>query len=123
MATTLSSTATPVPAIMAALSQCDRKQLGTLVTVAIDLLDLLDGDPDLEEDNEDCCPARDDMIESWPIARTSYWHATGARLDIGDDVDAEDSFDREAIEECEPELYVGGGGRGELLHGTPMGRQ
>lgn len=33
-----------------------RAQLAHLITVAIDLLDMLDGDPDLEPDNDDIDP-------------------------------------------------------------------
>lgn len=50
----------PMPAVARILSRYSRDKLEAFVSVAIDLLDTLDGDTDLEEDNDDCCPARDD---------------------------------------------------------------
>lgn len=38
----------PMPAVARILSQFDRQQLAGFIEVAIDLLDTLDGDPDLE---------------------------------------------------------------------------
>ena len=39
----------PIPAVARILSRHDRSNLAAFVTVAIDLLDVLDGDPDLED--------------------------------------------------------------------------
>lgn len=38
----------PAPAVMAILGRFEREQIATFITVAVDLLDAIDGDPDLE---------------------------------------------------------------------------
>jgi len=48
---TLPGTIPPMPAVARILSRYDRGKLAAFVTVAIDLLDVMDGDPDLEEDD------------------------------------------------------------------------
>ena len=45
---TLPGTFPPMPAVARILSRHDRGKLAAFVTVAIDLLDVLDGDPDRE---------------------------------------------------------------------------
>ena len=50
----------PPEAITRVLSRFDRAQLVGFIAVAIDLLDLADGDTDIEDDNEDRCPSNDD---------------------------------------------------------------
>lgn len=51
----------PMPAVARILSRYDRAKLEAFVSVAIDLLDVLDGDPDLEEEErEDDDPAEAD---------------------------------------------------------------
>ena len=49
-------------ALMAArlLDKHSPHEIAEAVEILIDVLDLIGGDPDAEEDNEDCCPARDD---------------------------------------------------------------
>ncbi len=43
----------PAPAaVMRVLSRYDRRRLAAFVSVAIDLMDLMDGDPDLEDNND-----------------------------------------------------------------------
>lgn len=80
----------PMPAIARILACHSRESLSAFITVAIDLLDTLDGDPDLEdddpaeeadpaedadpveEDNEDCCLAGDDRVFSGPAFVSNY---------------------------------------------------
>ena len=67
----------PMPAVARILSRYDRQKLEAFLAIAIDLLDTMDGDTDVEveepeeddpleqddpaeDDDEDCCPARDD---------------------------------------------------------------
>ncbi len=50
----------PMPAVARILSRHDRDKLSAFITVAIDLLDVLDGDADLEDSDEDRCEAGDD---------------------------------------------------------------
>jgi len=56
---TLPGTIPPMPAVARILSRYDRGKLAAFVTIAIDLLDVLDGDPDREgqcnEDEVSCC--------------------------------------------------------------------
>lgn len=53
--------ATAAPAAdLSILQRISRDRLEAFIEAAITLLDLADGDCDLEEDNEDACPARDD---------------------------------------------------------------
>lgn len=55
-----------------------------VVDQLIDMLDRADGDPDLEDDSEDCCAAHDDDI--------AFRCDDGG---AGDATDAEDGHDRE----------------------------
>ena len=43
----------PMPAVAAILARYDRKHLGAFVAVAIDLMDVVDGDPDGESNGDD----------------------------------------------------------------------
>lgn len=45
---TLPSHVAPMPAVMRTLAQFDRKSLEAFIIVAISLLDVVDGDPDVE---------------------------------------------------------------------------
>lgn len=67
------------PAVAHILSRCDRGELADLVTVAIDLLDVLDGDPDQEEDDD----GGDWASEDHPGARP-YFVRTGPGCPISD---------------------------------------
>lgn len=49
----------PMPAVARILSRYDRGKLSAFVAVAIDLLDVLDGDPDTE-------PSGDETDAAWP---------------------------------------------------------
>nr|WP_298689670.1 hypothetical protein [uncultured Dongia sp.] len=61
-----------------------RAQLEAAIQAAIEALDLIDGDPDLQEDNEDMCEAyEDDLGKTFPI------------LGAGDETDAEPNGDDE----------------------------
>ncbi len=48
MATIHPNSIPPAPAVMRVLGKFDRQSLASFISVAIDLLDVLDGDPDLE---------------------------------------------------------------------------
>ena len=50
----------PMPAVALILSRLDRAQLGSFVEIAIELMDVADGNPDLELDDE---PEVDDEQE------------------------------------------------------------
>ena len=47
-------------AVIAAMARHNREELATFVAVAIDLMDAMDGDIDLEDGDEDRCEAADD---------------------------------------------------------------
>lgn len=61
----------PMPAVARILARYDRASLESFLSVAIDLLDTMDGDPDFEEDDPpedsdvDRCPAHDDDPAFW----------------------------------------------------------
>ncbi len=68
----------PSPAVMAILSRFDRPTLEAFLTVAVDLLDTLDPDPDAEQ-------------STWPEASESREHDAGLPEDSeagGDEADA-----------------------------------
>ena len=98
----------PPAAIMRVLSRYDRPRLAAFVTVAIDLLDTLDGDadlepePDLEPDGDE----QDAAYVEWSCLhqrqRSKPNLTLGQEDDEQDDFD-EDSFDQEYVEECEEE--------------------
>ncbi|WP_414901293.1 hypothetical protein ACMT1E_15050 [Sphingomonas flavalba] len=62
----------PPPAITRVLAAFDRDQLAGFVAVAIDLLDLADGDPDREEDDPPESAGDDLGDQSYP-----EWHTRG----------------------------------------------
>lgn len=104
--------ATPVPAaVMRVLSHYGRKRLAVFVAVAIDLMDLMDGDPDFEvggDDEPDFAngDTKDLAYAEWTSLRgrqrAGGCIATQHEDDEEDDV-GEDSHDREGIDEREPE--------------------
>lgn len=71
----------PPAAVSRVLQRYDRDQLAAFVGIAIDLIDLADGDPDNEESDEDRCSAHDD---------NPGWVHCGTDGGAGDAVDAED---------------------------------
>jgi hypothetical protein len=78
-----------------------RQRLERVIESAIGLLDALDGDPDLEEDNEDACAA-EDMA---PGGRDTWYP--------GDPDDGEAETDLGALEdEITPGMYRGDHGPG-----------
>ena len=65
----------PMPAVAKILSRYDRSQLEDFISVAIGLLDVADGDPDLETDDSDYEPDDDAKGDpSW-----TEWHTRGRR--------------------------------------------
>ena len=70
----------PAPAVMAILARFDRQTLEAFLTVAVDLLDLADGDPDMEEtgDEQDGSLAEDE-----PAARFAEM-GNGPGCDVSD---------------------------------------
>lgn len=83
----------PLPPAFRHATELPRADLERLIEELVTMLDVADGDPDaenydvdLEDDNEDCCTARDDGMgfsgdDGYP----------------GDPEDAEDGHDREAV--------------------------
>ncbi len=61
-----------------------RKAIEKRIELLIALLDEYDGDEDLEDGDEDCCPAFEDRL--WSMGQLDDW--TGG---AGDPVDAEES--------------------------------
>lgn len=116
----------PPAAVTRVLSRFDRAQLAGFIAIAIDLLDVADGDADLEangdemdasvpegswrtgvidprhrdhddaeDDDSDCCPARDDVgTDHYATRKIGF----DGRAGLTDD-DAEDTFDREQTNE------------------------
>ena len=66
MATTHPSAMPPAPAVMRVLSRFDRQSLASFITLAIELLDLVDGDSDTEPNGDelDGNPASEDEFMS-----------------------------------------------------------
>lgn len=62
----------------------DRSAIEQRIEQLIALLDVLDGDPDIEDGDEDCCPAFEDRI--WSMGAIAHW-LEGP----GDHEDAEES--------------------------------
>lgn len=54
------ATALPLPAVLATIPSLPRPVLARLVARMIDRMDELDGDPDLEVSEDDCCAVGDD---------------------------------------------------------------
>src|SRR5690606_4094015 len=87
--------ALPLDLLLSTLPSLPRAALNRLVERAIDHLDELDGDPDLEAE-EDCCEAADDEVRAG-VAPAYRWYQQIER--VGDDDDAEpahaSAFDRD----------------------------
>lgn len=82
----------PMPAVVRILSRFDRPKLEGFIAVAIGLLDVLDGDPDLEN-----ATGAEDAFEDHE-ERFGY---DGPGCDVADP--GEDEHDREAVDEREPD--------------------
>lgn len=76
-----------LPAEIRGATVLPRDQLEALIEALIDTLDAADGNPDLEDDSEDCCMGHDDDL--------AFRCDDGG---AGDDGDAEDEHDRELVE-------------------------
>ena len=92
----MSTNVPPMPAVARILARYDRPQVEAFVEVAIALLDTLDGDPNVEDGDEDCCPAGDDGV----FAGRQPGEAFGG---IGSDDDEEEDDPGGGSIECEPE--------------------
>lgn len=68
MATMHPSAIAPAPAVMRILGRFDRQLLASFITVAIDLLDVVDGDADAEPnaDEDDGNASEDDFMHHEP---------------------------------------------------------
>ena len=95
----------PAPAVMAILSRFDRPTLEAFLTVAVDLLDLADGDPDIEETGDD---QDGSLSEEEPAARFAEM-GNGPGCDVADTDEGIDERphdgideDREHEEDCHP---------------------
>ena len=58
------ATSSVTPNLARFLARLDRPSLEAVAQAAIDRLDEIDGDPDDEESDEDCCAAHDDVAAS-----------------------------------------------------------
>ena len=99
MATTYPSAPT-APAVMQVLGRFDRKALASFITVAIELLDVVDGDPDEEDngDEQDGNGSEDDFM---------YHNANGPGCPIADPDTAVDDAPRdEPFQDLEPDEGV-----------------
>jgi hypothetical protein len=67
----------PMPAVMRTLAKFDRKSLEGFISVAIGLLDVVDGDAELEE-NGDLEPTGDESDAAW-----IEWHTRGRHKRTG----------------------------------------
>jgi len=81
----------PMPAVTRVLSQFDRPKLQGFIEVAIGLLDIMEGDPDLED-----ATGAEDAFENHKGRGCG-----GPGCDIADA--GEDNHDREGIDEREPD--------------------
>lgn len=120
--TLLPSAHMPAPAVMAILSRFERDQLASFITVAVDLLDAIDGDPDLEvedpagetvpvigdpllqpeEDDGDPDLEETDCEDSFVLSGNALSSAQGAGCNIADpDCGVDDQG--EGIDEREPD--------------------
>ena len=85
----------PMPAVTRILSQFDRDNLAGFIEVALALLDLAEGDADMEDSDEDCCTAFDDCSAT---PRSDDGRA-GDADDAEDEGEAEpDKFDAPTID-------------------------
>lgn len=83
---TLPGTMPPMPAVARILSRYDRPKVEAFIAVALDLLDVLDGDADAELDGDD---ADGDFAEDEPAARFARL-GNGPGCIIGDPDEAAD---------------------------------
>jgi hypothetical protein len=91
----------PMPAVARILSQFDRPKLEGFITVALGLLDVLDGDPDTE-DNGDAEAVGDEEDIAWP-----EWHTRGRHKDLPPrSLPHEDAEDDDASEEDDGDSAV-----------------
>lgn len=65
----LSPNCTPVTPLLQLLSRLDRKKVEAFVEVSIAMLDLIDGDPDIEEDDPSGQCDEDEVNTGFEIAR------------------------------------------------------
>lgn len=77
----------PLDVLLGMIPSLPRAALDRLTQRMIDRLDEIDGDPDLEDDGEDCCPAGDDDVRSG--LSPSHQRLRFPVGWIGDEVDAE----------------------------------
>ena len=98
----------PMPAVARVLSRFDRASLGAFVAVAIDLMDLADGEPDLEHDgtenDSDGDEKGDPAFVEWTSHRTAR---SSAHCIVAGEEDAEQDDGDHGIEDdpqgCDPE--------------------
>lgn len=119
-----------IPAVARILSQFDRPKLEGFITVAISLLDVMEGDPDLEQDDSDLEYSGDERDAAWterlnqtraalPRTVEPGWHG-GASEDAEDDdgggsfTDDEPGFDARSRRLANA---LGGGGAGCAING------
>lgn len=74
-------TTPPMPAVARILARYDRPKLAAFIAVAIDLLDTLGGDPDLEEDDP---PGQCDEDEINTMLALSYGGGPGCLISDDD---------------------------------------
>ena len=69
--------ALPLDVLLSMIPSLPRAALSRLTERAIDRLDEIDGDPDLEPDDDDECPARDDGCAPIPFRGAVVWGYEG----------------------------------------------
>jgi len=91
----------PNPELLRRIAQTSRKTLERFVAAAIDALDTVDGDPDLEEDDP-CGQIDEDGVNTVTPNQSFRWRDTGPGCEISDpDVDI-DSYGPQFIPQCTP---------------------
>lgn len=86
----------PAPSLAEGLTiRLTRHQAEAAIEALIDYLDALDGDPDVEDDSEDCCSAADDVGSSSRLTPLHGHHGAGDPEDAEDDDPGEDEHDQE----------------------------
>ncbi|QEH80843.1 hypothetical protein EIK56_23030 [Sphingomonas sp. C8-2] len=85
--------ATPLAAIDAIMALYGRENVELAIESLIEMLDALDGDPDLEEDNEDRCSASDDAPAAAYVNFRLGEHEDDEDDDPAGGTNAEDDFD------------------------------
>lgn len=93
------STADVTPAIRKFLRNLDRSLVAAVASAAIQLLDEIDGDPDLEPDQDDMCAAGDDAGSG------EHWLGCGDGLP-GDPDDGEPVGDEQDSANAEDEILA-----------------